>query len=236
MSTSTEEYLEGIRFGFHVTSLYSARSLRFVASHLHHTGMMPFADFFTAFRRYSQANSGSLYNHYIEGIIARNNQGGHSVLGGLLHFVLHLARQEFDKTLFEFMRSLQWWDDERVRFLFELDLLNRPYVYLNTRIAVPRHLSLVSILGEDAGGFRVLVPPSYYAEACRLLMLDQEDGVARPLSVQYRTTQYPYMKGKDFEQNFLYCNEKLHKMNSVLPVWKTESVARTTAERVSLSV
>ena len=228
-NVSRREYEEGVRFGYHLTSLFSLRGLRFVGRHLDLAGRWSFKDLIHSFAEYSRRVPGHPYNRYIDGVIADNGQCQFRANGGIFHVVLHQFRQDFDELLFGFLRHLGMLADETMRVLFELDLLNRPHVYSNTPLAVSDPmLNHVRIEAREPDGFLVHVPPGHERLAADLFSVESAAGAR--LRVTYRgrpgQTQMPYMESKPYEDNLAYCEAKLHKMGSILPVWEAVESAR----------
>ena len=216
---SFAEYLEGLRYIYHVATLYSARGLRHVGGYLDATGLLAFEDLITSFADFCKQRPNHPYTAYIEGAIAASEQSKFNTVGGLLHLVLHDSGPRFDRLLWDFMQSLSCGQDDQVRFLFELDLLNRPYIYLNTPIVDKRDkLALIEVVAEEEGGCVVEIPPGYYEQARELLGFE-DGGQAGHLSIDYRATQLPYMKAKSLEDSYEYCANQFIKIRRILPKW-----------------
>lgn len=217
---SHEEYKEGVRYGYHVTSLYSLRALKFVGQYLDTTGRMSFKDLFTAFSQFCAERPDHPYMRYIDQVIAASGQTKFSANGGIFHVTMHEARQEFDRLLHDFVSHLGFMEDEFVAFLLELDLLNRPHVYYNTPITNGKGLlRQIKVLDRTKDGIVVEFPENYARSASLLLGLG-EPGTS--YSVKYRSTQMPFMPSKPHEDNLSYCEAKLHKMGSILPIWSAQ--------------
>ena len=216
---SNAEYLEGLRFSYHVTSLYSVRGLGHVARYLDSAGIMSYASLISAFSDFCKQTTTDPYSVHIESTIGASEQYKFSSVGGIAHIALHACCAEFDHLLSDFMQSLDCWEDDQVKFLFELDLLNRPHVYRNTPITDRRDkMNLTRIISIERGGYVVEMPPEYYEKAHDLLGFENGAGPSR-LRVNYRTSQLPYMKAKSLDDNYAYCQDKLHKMASIMPTW-----------------
>ena len=212
-------YLEGIRFSFHATALYAVRGLRYVGDYLDASGTMSYVELISGFQEFSKRAPDNPYVDYIESTLASNEQYKFNAMGGVLHKMLHDARDAFDELLRDYMSSLDCWQDEKVRFLFELDLVAKPYIYRNTPMSnLEDKLEIIRMRSPGKGGVVVRMPPEHYALAKHHVGF--ENGTGNPaLKVQYITSQFPYMKAKSLDDNYAYCNDKLHKMGSILPAW-----------------
>jgi len=214
---SREDYKEGVRFGFHLTSLFSLRGLRFVMRHLDSTGEVLFEDSITKFSDYTKRFPDDPYVQYIESVIAVSGQTKFSANGGIFHVSLFEFRKQFDGLLNGFMESLGVLQDPMVRFLFEVDLLNRPHIYYNTPISNGDGLlKMIQIVSKDKDGYLVRVPGEYAKTTADLFGLSSSNPKLR---IKYHTTQMPFMENKPYEDNLSYCEARLHKMASIMPVW-----------------
>ena len=216
---SHEEYKEGVRFGYHVTSLYSLRTLRMVGQYIDKEGILSFKDLLSAFSDFCNERPEHPYMQYINDVIEQSGQTQFSANGGIFHVILHQHRQEFDQLLMDFMNSLNLLKNEHVRFLFELDLLNKPHVYSNTPVvctSVP--MQSIKIESHDSDGIVIKVPDIFYESKPKMLNMESET-VNEFVKIKYRTNQMPFMENKALEDNLSYCEAKLHKMGSILPIW-----------------
>lgn len=231
-TVSRAEHADGLRFGYHLTSLYSLRSLRLVAKHLHSSGRMGFDALVSAFSEYCDRHPEAAYSQKIDSLIGMAAQGRFSANGRVSHAVLHECREEFDRTLADFLAELGVADDEPSRVLFDLDLLSRPHVYSNTPMSRGSGLlEHVEIVAEGRSSLVVRLPQRHAGLALERLGLP--NSASRDLEVEYRRTQMPFMANKPLEDNLSYCEAKLHKMGSILPVW---TPAHAVAEYPSIPI
>jgi radical SAM superfamily enzyme YgiQ (UPF0313 family) len=226
-SVAYEEFLEGLRFACHVTSLYSLRGLRFVAQHLDRAGSMSYADLFSEFSRACATMPEHPYTRFVQTTIDALDQDSSGLLlnseGAVVHLVLHAARQAFDLLLVDFVEHHCGSMTADLRFLLELDLLNRPHAYSNTdTVDTPVTFEVIRILRIDDGACVVEIPARYrQTAACLLGRADIAD--ASRVRINYRTTQLPFMPGKQPKENYAYCQDRLRRARSLLPVWRGEA-------------
>lgn len=229
---SREEYKEGVRFGYHLTSLYNLRALRFLGRFLNEEGALSFQDLVTAFGRYCKRHPDHPYTQYVEYVIQGSMQSKFSANGGIFHCILHEFRREFDQLLHGFAREMGFLDDPATAFLFELDLLNRPHVYRNTPICNGDGLlEQVVVHAKEDDDLIVEVPEERAAEAGALFGLETP---GTRLRITYRGTQMPFMANKPHEDNLSYCEGKLHKMGSILPRWAVAPLQRANVTRLAV--
>jgi radical SAM superfamily enzyme YgiQ (UPF0313 family) len=231
------EYREGLRFARHLHSLYGLRGLRHVGRYLDSNGKMQFVDLISAFSEFCKQAKENRYADYVEQSVLSLSHYRFSDNGAVVHLILHSDREEFDRFLLEFVRTLPWWAESEVRFLFELDLLNRPHVYLNTPILNNKNLELIRILSVEKHGYTVELPSAHVELARKFLELDFGEGrtYAR---INYHTNQWPYMPKRPQEVTYSYCQDRAHKIRNILPIWtishQHQSIADTTNQRPPL--
>jgi radical SAM superfamily enzyme YgiQ (UPF0313 family) len=213
------EYLDGIRLAFHVTSLHSVRGLWHVAAYLSEHGGVSFAQLLTRFAQFCTQRRQHPYVKYIEDSIASFTHTKFTAFGGLVHNVLHAFRAEFDELLLEFVRNMGWFENEEIRLRMDIDLLNRPYVYSNTPITASRNMQLLHVTHADSRKRIIDIPLAFKPTVGRILGLGPAPGL---LSVGYRSDQIPYMSGKSPQANHSYCDDRLHMIRSILPVWSLQ--------------
>jgi putative methyltransferase len=230
-NVSYAEFLEGLRFAFHATSLYSLRGLRFLAAHLAESGRMSHAALFTEFGRFCDSIPGNPYSAYIHRMFDALEEDRSGVLlnseGAVVHLTLHEARDEFDELLTQFVARRGWLEEADLRFRFEMDLLNRPFAYSNTPVAVKRvPFEIVRIESLTASGYEVEIPARYRGLAAELVR-GEHIGHSSRVAINYRTTQFPLMPGKPLRDHYAYCQDRLRRVRSLLPKWSAGTEGRS---------
>ncbi len=218
-----EEYNDGVRFGYALTNLYSLRGLWCLGQHLHQRGTMPYHELFAAFVAHWQRHPDNPFSAFCEGAISSSEQYKFQAWGAMIHLALHSERAAFDGLLASFVQSQPWWrQDAEARALFEVDLLNRPYVYSSTPIepkSVP--FEFVRVLDVLADGYLVEIRGDLRPRLEERLLIEGA-GDSNIFAINHRREQLPYMPSKSIKQNHAYCQDTLHKMRSLLPVWSEQ--------------
>lgn len=217
---SRSAYLEGLRFLCHVTSLLSSRGLALLARHLDATGVLSCEALIDSFDAFCRRVGRHSYTSHVARVAASSEFFSWGMLGSVFHVVSGRYIQDFDRLLHDFVQSLDCWDDEAARLVFELDLLNRPYAYRNTKMVDRRDkLDLVRIehLG-DRDIVRVELPAAHAELAASVLGLEHHDGATR-FEIRYKTEQLPYVVGKPELDYHTYCTGLLLRMNAIAPTW-----------------
>lgn len=125
-----QDYKEGNQFYLAAFQLFMLGGLKNLANHLRRTGRCSYVDLFQAFSEFCNRADRSdpfiqVFDRLVEGKFAR-----FSVYGEAAYTTLFAHREAFDALLEQFVRTQPWWDDKECQFVFELDLLARPYIYV----------------------------------------------------------------------------------------------------------
>ena len=220
-----EAYAEGCRYAYAVCALYSTWALRGLSHYLHSTGSMSYADLFRGFVKFWMKHPGHPWTDFTESSIKSLDYVTFNNVGAAIHLMMHAERDAFDGLLQAFVRRQSFWRDPEAQFLFECDLVNRPYVYGNTEIGRKRHMfrqiRIADVLPE---GYRVEISGERAELVERLTGLNivaaGESFVAR---VNHRRRQLPYMAAKPLHEHYAYCQDMLHRMRELVPLWRVES-------------
>lgn len=208
------EYLDGIRFSYHVTSLYCLRGLWHVMSYLVEKKGMSYANIVSQFTDFCTTKPNHPYVRFIENTINSSGRYKYSSVGGILHNVLYTNRSEFSELLVDFIRSIGLLEEIEVKMRLDIDILSRPYVYSDTpvvctdlRLVIPK-----SVINQVQ---KVEIPEPYIELAGEILGFENfKNGI---IEFDYIKNQLPFMLGKSLEDNYSYCHDRLHKMRSLLP-------------------
>ena len=106
------------------------------------------------------------------------------------------------------------------QFYFELDLVARPYVYLNTQIEPKRHEFQHMQVSAVPDGYIVEVPSSYLEALAEHIAIQGDDPSTNRFHVNYRRSQLPFMPGKSLNEHYMYCQDASQRMGSLAPVWQ----------------
>ncbi|MEW6742798.1 MAG: radical SAM protein [Planctomycetota bacterium] len=219
---STEEYLEGMWFFYSVHSLFNAKSLPNLARYLHENGIASYDALFQAFASFCRAHPEYSFARTCSDTLARLAHYDLLSLGRLVHGILHAERKDFSDLLLAFAAAQPWWDLEEARALFEIELLNRPYIYADTPIYVD------SIAWEHvrprgkAGRRQIAVELSEVAARVLRKYLPVEDNApaSHTFVIDHQRSQLPLMPTRSLEHHASYCHGMIQRSRSLLPTWK----------------
>ncbi|MEU4554381.1 cobalamin-dependent protein [Micromonospora violae] len=219
---SVDEFVEGMWFFYALHALHNTRSLagtlRYLAERDGDAYARTFSDF-ADFWRKECADDDPIVDFTRRSIDeARYYDIGN--YGELIHHVLHEHRALFDRTLQQFSCRQEWWTDETARTLFELDLLNRPYIYSNTpRDFFGYPFTTVDALTTARGYVvRLRQPPG--PELLRHLRIADDADLGSEILVDHRRRQFAHMADQPMEHNANYCHGMIEKVENILPTWR----------------
>jgi hypothetical protein len=136
--------------------------------------------------------------------------------------VLHEHRALFTRHLREFVAAQPWWSDPTARALFEVDLLNRPYIYSSTPLEeFDSPFETVVVTAGSGRSRTVELDPSWHEELRRSVRLDPLVPQGPRFVVDYKRLQYPYMAGQSIDHNANYCHGMIEKIENIAPLWRS---------------
>ena len=213
---SREDFEEGLRLVHAVNTLHNSRALYSVSRHLNATGQMTFAQLFFAFVDFCRDRQDFPFVARWEEAIERYDYCHWAYWGEIFHLHAHQLRDEVDAFIHEFVASQDWWNEE-TRFLFEMDLVARPYGYSNTPVTAKSYSFRYLEVEVKDRSYYVTVPERYlsllekYAEICELGEVGPE------LVIDHRRIQMPHMRSERSEKNYSYCYGVVTNIRNFVP-------------------
>jgi hypothetical protein len=186
--------------------------------HLHQSGRASFGDVFASFVDFCKKHPSFPLIEFYESSLADRGHCGFSFWGKITHLVLHEQREDFNVLLHRFVTSQSWWDDD-VEACFEIDLVNKPFVYSNTPVRVPECGFRRLRVEAQPRGYRVHVPEAYRPLLRHVDHLEAADEWRGAFLVDDRRGQMPYIQSNPFELSAMYCYNKVNHIRSLTPVW-----------------
>lgn len=147
------EYKKGNQFYLSAFELYMMGGLKNLAHHLRRTGRASYVELFQSFSDFCATADRSdpyikLFDRLVEGKFAR-----FSVYGEAAYTTLFEDRAAFDALLEQYVKTQPWWSDPECQFVFELDLLARPYIYSTTEFEPKAYAFRRAKASVDENGF-----------------------------------------------------------------------------------
>lgn len=217
-----EQFAEGMRYFYAVHAIHNTRSLRAVGRYLTSRGITTYPELFSAFvDHWRTLPADDPIVSYVERSIRDALYYDIGNYGLFVHTVLHEHRALFTRHLTEFVSAQPWWSDQTVRGLFEIDLVNRPYVYSSTPIE--QHIypfEVLGVLATEKRGYRVELDEAWRAALTGSVRLAEEPPPGPVFLVDHKRLQYPYMAGQSLDHNANYCHGMIEKVENIAPVWR----------------
>jgi len=234
-----EETDEGMRFFYALHLLHNMRALYNTASYLAQHRNVKHSEVFSAFTAFCKRNRDNPVVDFYERSIEIRDYYDVFNYGKLVHFALHVYREEFESLLCRFVREQPWWDDPIAQALVEIDLINRPYVYGNTAFKKPGNVfERLAVEVVENKVYAVEVPAECLPYLVELVGLSQSGHVpGTSFRVNHKRMQYSYMKSQSLEHNVGYCHGMILRIEHIMPVWTTiEAVPGVFAPSVAVEV
>jgi radical SAM superfamily enzyme YgiQ (UPF0313 family) len=214
------DYDAGIHFVHAAKGLYNTRALRSVGRFLHRTGQVRWAALYRSFVDWCAAHPDEPYVIRTAQSIRDRSYTAYAYWGRIYHEAFHACRDDHDRLVHAFASSQPWWDGD-AQLLFELDLVLRPYLYSNTKIAA-KTVPLRSFeLEPIAGGYRVRAAPDAVRRLAELAIPHAPPPAERPLyQLVHKRDQLPYMARESADKNYNYCYGAVERIERLVPEWR----------------
>jgi radical SAM superfamily enzyme YgiQ (UPF0313 family) len=216
-----EAFRAGMRYLYVVTCLYTLRGLWNLGRYLHANRIMKYVELFRSFVDFCWQDPEHPWTSFAEKSIQALDAVLLSNSGPIIHFVLHERREVFDEMLEKFVRGQEFWHDPLAQFFFEVDLLNRPYVYQNTPITPKRYnFTKLDVRDVHAEGYVVDIPSQYIDRLREYITIEEGHQSTNRFSVDHRRSQLPFIPSKSIREHVTYCFDISQKMKHILPIWR----------------
>jgi hypothetical protein len=226
------DYEDGMWTVLGLYTLYNCCALRHTGRYLQSQGILDWGELFSCFGEYCRGGETGVATYWRH-VLDNMKQAEFAVLGRVVHEVLHANRNQFVSHLSKFVASQPWWEREETRVLFELDLLELPYVYTPNLVDSPKyrwkHVSLLRQVNAE-----ILVElPERSVSLMEDSLFGQQPGFRR-YGISYRRQQFPFMSSRSTEENAAYCHGMIQRLAAMKPAWRAHVVAGTPSGRRGL--
>lgn len=223
---SEHEFEQGMWFLYAVKVLYNTRILRLLGRYLHTRGLRTFGELFADFVAFCQGEPDHPFSRFCRDSIAEARYYDITNYPAGYFLALYGERAEFESLLYRFASAQSWWDDPHARAIFEVDVLNKPFLYRNDAVAGPVHPLEETRLVEVGDRTYVVEVPAAVVE----ILADISDEAAfAPASddpsapvrflVDHRKTQIPYLADRSAEAQADYCSGAIARIETIMPTW-----------------
>jgi len=212
------EWVEGLNLFRVCVMLNSLRMLYCTGYYLHHGGCLSYTQLFSDFLEYHQDHPNPLVTKII-------NIGSNMLSYKQARWkVCHDERENIEEYVNNFVTSQEWWGDEDAQMLYEIDLLNKPYIYENTPIKRKKHtFRYLKIHDIDYSGYVVEVPHKALSYMFRIGLINTQDRKWNNIfHVKHKVnTVDEEMDKDDFSSFFL----TYYSMRRFSPHWQSTNIA-----------
>ncbi|HEX2208299.1 MAG TPA: radical SAM protein [Longimicrobium sp.] len=220
------EFEQGMRFFYALHLLHNMRTLSLLTRWLAREGKGSHGQVFADFARFCLDHADSPVIRFVEDSISTSDMYDVFNYGKVVHHAMHEDREGFESLVHRFVRTQPWWSEPDARALYELDLVNRPYVYSSTPVRAKGYpFEFLTVLAEEERGYLVELSP----RALSLLAEfrdDLPDGGTNPaLRVDHDRLQYPYMRSQSLDHNAGYCHGMILRVQNIAPLWTAAAPA-----------
>lgn len=214
------EFAEGMYYFYAFHALHNTHNLRIVSRYLVDHKELTYPEIFSAFSDFLRRQSADdPVLEYIERSIRDADYYDVNNYGLFIHSVMHEHRELVAEHVRRFVRGQEWWADPRVRALFELDLVNRPYMYSNTPMDVHADgFETLRLVGTGPRSYTVEVPEEYLPDLTDAIQIPAMPA-DRVFTIDHKRLQYPFMVTQSRDHSGSYCHGMIEKAGNVLPSW-----------------
>jgi radical SAM superfamily enzyme YgiQ (UPF0313 family) len=219
---SEADFEEGMRFNYAVQALQNTRALRTVARYLSLSGIRSYSEFFSDFVDYwrDRPDDDPIVS-FVERSIREFGYYDLHNFGRFLHELLHASRPVFDMHIAEFVHSQDWWQDDAARALFEIDLVNRPYLYSNTPFGVlPDTLSTVRVIDQGPRSYTVEVGRQWHEALAASVILATSPPAGTRFIVDHQRVQGSFQPSCNLDHAGGNGFRMIQRPESMMPVWR----------------
>lgn len=167
---SYPEYIEGMGFSTAVILLHNCRGLYMSMQLLNHLGVATFEQVLASFADWMDRGADDPVSAlWQDGKVRFEKMSKNTWRGAVGYAALHTHREAFDQLLTGFADHHPEWfgqpgpNGELLRAALEFDLLSRPYLYLQTPLAVHVDLTRLAIVGRRRSLWVVASPYDFAA-------------------------------------------------------------------------
>jgi len=182
---------------------------------------MSYADLFSEFANFCRNENDSPIANICAEALENHTYFENSYWGKILHKVLHMCRSECDKFVLKFVSLQKWWDNDDARTWFEIDLLNRPYVYNTPVVKIEYSFEQARILKVGPFIREVCVPEKHLSQLDKFVEMCEGaiGNSTSKVTICYKRKQHPYMPKETLQHNAEYCHWAQMNVRQMVPIW-----------------
>jgi hypothetical protein len=122
------------------------------------------------------------------------------------------------------VRRQPWWQDDVARALFEVDLVNWPYLYSNTPfVQLPASFSAVRVIDQGPRTYTVEVDEQWHDALTASVTLATPLPTGIRFVVDHKRMQFPFRSSQSLDHNGSYGFGMVQRPENMMPVWRHPS-------------
>jgi len=216
---SYEDNRNGCRFVLAEMVLYSLRALFMTARYLDSNHIESYRGLFDRFVSFILSKA-EVSDHCYVGYMKKGTTPNEEILGAIIYAALYSDIKWFDEILFEFASSQTWWQDKNAQLFFELDLLNRGYLYKGTMDAKQHYaFKHVKMLNQSAGSYFIDIPTSAIGNIKEMLGIKASFDSNR-IEISHNQKQAELDTTVSIKEKLFECTFVFISLFSYLPQWR----------------
>lgn len=229
---SHADWLTGKWLAASICALFNQRLLAALPAYLERAGILSFDAFFMQMADFIQANRAQSF----WGLIAKATEVLDSqdevTRSEVMHCMLHSHRIETAYALRDHLATQAWWHDETAQLMFEIDLLNRPYLYSNSVFGLEADLiRQVQVESITQDGYQVRLPEAAL-DLIRGVLGNRATFTSSRTFVNHRRGQHQAITSTTPVSEYLaYCVELTYSLGSLYPSWSDAAATKTAPRR-----
>lgn len=217
---SFSEYEDGVWFAYAMHALYNVRCLYYLLNYLDQQSLATFGEVYTNAVDYFKNRPDSAITQYFADSVKSLGNYDFRDSGMVAHMVLHAYREEFNELLTAFVRTQPWWSDENAQAAFELDLLVRPYIYVEKVRTADYPFEHIRHQSIDDHRFSMTLPLAIAELLVGLELPGHEGPAPTEIMVENKNDRkLPYMDEYGLATNALYCQGLFVCMRDYVPTF-----------------
>jgi radical SAM superfamily enzyme YgiQ (UPF0313 family) len=221
---SEDEYNKGLDLFHALFMLFTLGGLRVTLIYLQkYLSIKPtdVLDRFIIFINENYANSGIIKERNILKTEYSFNKM-HNI-GSIVHNFLYAFRKEGDEIIYSFFKSTSWFSENNVRACYEIDVLNKPYIYKNINIDLKYDFKCLEIIKIDKNRLRVKASASYSKYIYEIIKKQPKDTYDETIfTVNYLKKQLPFIFFTKYGY-LRYCYDIISMISNIMPDWNDDN-------------
>jgi radical SAM superfamily enzyme YgiQ (UPF0313 family) len=214
---SYDEYLEGWRFLHTTTILYSLKSLFVTSRYLNDHAIERYGDLFCKFMNFTKKQPDMPGYNFLNSM-KKEKTLGDKMYGGLVYDICHGKRKAFDLLLLDFVSSQAWWTDKNVQLYFEIDLINRGYIYSGSINHEHYTFRYIKILDTLPNGYIIEIPVSQVEQIRNMLGIKASFTTNR-VEINYVKNQIAFNENASLSETIRHCYRMFYNSYLFMPDW-----------------